>query len=193
MTDTADVTGTMHAVLAFGSNLAGDLGDPVEQIRRAAATVAHRPGVTVTGASSLYATEPWGVTDQAEFRNCVLLVETDGRIGGPLDLLHVCQDREQEARRVRERHWGPRTLDIDLVDVRVDGAEVTSDGRWGEELILPHPWAHERAFVLVPWLEADPGAVLADTTVADLVADLDRRDAGALAGVRRLPDVRWMP
>lgn len=190
---TGSLTRPLQAVLAFGSNLAGDLGDPEEQIRRAAATVAAQPGVTVTGASALYATAPWGVTDQAEFRNSVLLVEVDGRVGGPLGLLHLCQAREQEARRVRDRHWGPRTLDIDLVSVSVDGVPVRSDGRWGEELILPHPWAHERAFVLVPWVDADPSATLGGVAVSALVADLVRRDPDALGGVRWLADVAWAP
>jgi 2-amino-4-hydroxy-6-hydroxymethyldihydropteridine diphosphokinase len=187
---TGSLTGPLQAVLAFGSNLAGDLGDPEEQIRRAAATVAAQPGVTVTGASALYATAPWGVTDQAEFRNSVLLVEVDGRVGGPLGLLHLCQAREQEARRVRDRHWGPRTLDIDLVSVSVDGVPVRSDGRWGEELVVPHAWAHARAFVLVPWQDADPSSTLGGTPLADLIAACPEED---VSGVRALPDVAWAP
>jgi 2-amino-4-hydroxy-6-hydroxymethyldihydropteridine diphosphokinase len=183
----------MSAVVAFGSNLPGDLGDPAEQIRRAARTLAVQPGVTVTGASAMYATEPWGVTDQAEFRNSVLLIDVADSVGGPLGLLHLCQEREQEAHRVRDRHWGPRTLDIDLVSVSAAGAEVVSDGRWGEELILPHPWAHERAFVLVPWLDADPSATLRGTPLPELLGGLADGDPASVAGVRRLPDVPWVP
>lgn len=177
------------AVLAFGSNLPGTLSAPEDQIRRAAHALAGTDGVDGVrplAASAMYATAPWGVTDQEEFRNCVLVVETTL---SPLTLLHHCQDLEQAARRVRSRHWGPRTLDIDIIDY----AGVRSEGQWGEELVLPHPWAHQRAFVLAPWLDADPQAVLDGRPVRQLLADLDGGDADALAGIRALPDVRWAP
>ena len=83
-----------------------------------------------------------------------------------MELLRRGQALEQAAERVRVRHWGPRTLDVDIV--QVEG--VTSSD---PELTLPHPYAHQRAFVLVPWLAADPDARLGDTPVADLIAALD--------------------
>ncbi len=175
------MTRPRRAVLAFGSNLAGPLSGPEEQIRVAAAALADRTGVTPVAASAMYATAPWGVTDQAEFRNSVLIVDTTL---SALELLHTGQTLEQDARRVRERHWGPRTLDIDLV--HIEGATSDTD-----ELRLPHPWAHERAFVLVPWLDADPHAALSGRAVTEWLAELGP-DA-ATAGIRALPEVEWAP
>lgn len=187
----------MRAVLAFGANLPGDLGDPAAQIARAAAELAASPGLTVTAASAMYATEPWGVQDQEEFRNSVLLAEVDDDVYSPRDLLHLCQDREQAARRTRTRHWGPRTLDIDIVSLwrSSQGSqdslqEIHSDGRWGTELVVPHPWAHARAFVLVPWEDADPAATLDGQPLSRLIAACP---ADEVAGVRALPDVAWVP
>lgn len=181
----------MKAVLAFGANLPGDLGDPAAQITRAAANLAGTDGITVTAASAMYATDPWGVTDQDEFRNSVLCLDVDDARFSPLDLLHRCQEEERAARRVRDRHWGPRTLDVDVVRLAdAAGVELTSDDRWGEELIVPHPWAHARAFVLVPWQDAEPAATLGSVAVADLIAACP---AGEVAGVRALPDVAWAP
>ncbi len=177
----SDTHGTHRAVLAFGSNLAGPLAGPEEQIRVAAAALLARDDVTPVTASAMFATPPWGVTDQDEFRNSVLIVDTTL---SPVDLLHVAQSLEQEARRVRSRHWGPRTLDIDIVDYEGTTCDT-------EELVLPHPWAHERGFVLVPWLDADPDAVLSGRTVADRLTDGD--NPVATEGIRALPDVPWGP
>lgn len=177
------------AVLAFGSNLPGALSGPEEQIRRAADALVAVEGVVPVSASAMFATPPWGVTDQDEFRNCVLTVRTTL---DPLALLRHCQDLEQAARRVRDRHWGPRTLDIDIIDY----AGIRSDGQWGEELILPHPWAHQRPFVLVPWLDADPHAVLDGRPVREWLTACEGPEAGASGtaeGIRVLPDVRWAP
>ena len=74
------------------------------------------------------------------------------------------------------RHWGPRTLDVDIV--QIDG--VTSDD---PELTLPHPYAHQRAFVLVPWLAADPDAELNGTSVRELIAGLDEEEVAAVKEV----------
>lgn len=175
------MTSARRAVVAFGSNLAGPLSGPEEQIRVAAAALVDRDGVSPVAASAMYATAPWGVTDQDEFRNSVLVVETTL---SPLELLHLGQSLEQGARRVRERHWGPRTLDIDLVHIEGESSDT-------DELRLPHPWAHERAFVLVPWLDADPDAELSGRRVADWLAELGPE--AATEGIRALPEVEWAP
>lgn len=181
----------MKAVLAFGANLPGDLGDPAAQIAHAAASLATTPGIGVCASSRMFATPPWGVTDQAEFRNCVLVAEVDDALFSPLDLLHRCQAEERDAHRVRDRHWGPRTLDVDLVSLTGgDGREIHSDGRWGGELVVPHPWAHARAFVLVPWRDADPDATLGGVPLDELIDACPDAD---VAGVRALPDVAWAP
>lgn len=155
----------MRAVLSIGSNM--------EDRRALLQTVFDEFAEETVAASPVYATPPWGVTDQDEFLNAVLIVDVDCT---PLELLRRGQKLEEAAERVRVRHWGPRTLDVDIV--QIDG--VTSDD---PELTLPHPYAHERAFVLVPWLAADEHAQLDGTPVRELVASLDSDDVAAVKEV----------
>ena len=159
----------MRAVLSIGSNL--------DDRRALLQTVVDEFRVETVAASPIFSTPPWGVVDQAEFLNAVLIVDVDTT---PLQLLRRGQRLEEAADRVRVRHWGPRTLDVDIVQVIRDGEELISDD---PVLTLPHPYAHERAFVLVPWLAADPDATLRGTSVAELVAGLD---AGDVAAVREV-------
>lgn len=159
----------MRAVLSIGSNL--------DDRRALLQTVVEEFRSETVAASPIFSTPPWGVVDQAEFLNAVLIVDVDTT---PLQLLRRGQRLEEAADRVRVRHWGPRTLDVDIVQVIRDGEELISDD---PVLTLPHPYAHERAFVLVPWLAADPDATLRGTPVAELVAGLD---AGDVAAVREV-------
>lgn len=148
------------AVLSLGANL----GDPVEALCGAAQALAAAAQVTVLAASSVYLTDPVGGPEQPRYANAVLIIQTTLE---PIELLELAQRIEQDWGRVRDVRWGPRTLDIDVISY---GQERSSQQR----LILPHPRAHERAFVLVPWLEADPGAELIDHgSVAALVAGMD--------------------
>ncbi|MEY9851907.1 2-amino-4-hydroxy-6-hydroxymethyldihydropteridine diphosphokinase [Leifsonia sp. EB41] len=139
------------AVLAFGSNL----GDRVATIREALRLLADDPGLHVTAVSRLYETpalKPEGIDEEAPaYLNAVALITT---ILDPLALLAAVNRVEDALGRVREERWGDRTLDIDIVDYQ--GIVADDDPR----IVLPHPRAHERAFVLVPWLEVDPDAVL---------------------------------
>ena len=151
-----------RAVLSIGSNL--------EDRRALLQTVFDEFAEETVAASPVFATPPWGVTDQDEFLNAVLIVDVDCT---PLELLRRGQKLEEAAERVRVRHWGPRTLDVDIV--QIDG--VTSED---PELTLPHPYAHERAFVLVPWLAADEHAQLNGTPVRELIADLDEDEVAAV-------------
>jgi 7,8-dihydro-6-hydroxymethylpterin-pyrophosphokinase len=114
-----------------------------------------------------------GGPPQDDYLNAVLL----GRSGLPAgEILRLAQAAEAELHRVRAERWGPRTLDVDVIAY---GDEISTDRR----LTLPHPRAHERAFVLVPWLEADPAAVLpGHGRVADLVAAAGTADVRRLAG-----------
>lgn len=155
----------MRAVLSIGSNM--------EDRRALLQTVFDEFADETNAASPVFATPPWGVTDQEEFLNAVLIVEVDCT---PLELLRRGQKLEEAAERVRVRHWGPRTLDVDIV--QIDG--VTSDD---PELTLPHPYAHQRAFVLVPWLAADPDAELNGTSVHELIAGLDEEEVAAVKEV----------
>ena len=144
-----------RAVLSIGSNL----GDRMGHLQGALDALALR--VDIVSASGVYETAPVGGPEQDNFLNAVVIVDTSS---SPLDLLSICQEIEAAHDRVREVRWGPRTLDIDVI--AIDG--IVQDEA---ALTLPHPRAHERAFVCVPWLDADPSAALPVGPVADL--DLD--------------------
>ncbi len=131
-----------RAYLGIGTNL----GDRLAFLQGAVDGLAASPGITVAGVSPVYETDPVGGPEQPDFLNAVVAVETTL---GPHELLAQCQRLEREAHRVREEHWGPRTLDVDVLlygDERID----TPD------LVVPHPRAGERAFVLVPLADLAP-------------------------------------
>lgn len=156
----------MTAVLSFGSNL----GDRLGHLRAGVELV--RQLLPVTAVSSVYETDPVGVSGQPAYLNCVAMVECDD----PELALAAAQRAEDLRGRIRTARWGPRTLDVDVVSV---DACISDDPR----LTLPHPRAAERAFVLVPWAEIDPTAELpGQGPVRSLV---DRVDT---SGVRR-----WTP
>ncbi|QNE90168.1 2-amino-4-hydroxy-6-hydroxymethyldihydropteridine diphosphokinase [Corynebacterium incognita] len=167
-------TASTRAVLSIGSNM----DDRLALLR----TVVDEFAAELVAVSPVYATPPWGVEDQAEFYNAVLIVDV---AEDPYELLARAQRLEQAADRVRVRKWGPRTLDVDLIQVHRGGVEVLSDD---PVLTLPHPFAHERAFVLLPWSRIDPEARLGDQLVIDLLAGLKHsevdsiREVGALEG-----------
>jgi 2-amino-4-hydroxy-6-hydroxymethyldihydropteridine diphosphokinase len=158
-----------RAVLSLGANL----GDRAAALR--AALVALKDDGLVAR-STLYETPPWGPVEQPAYLNAIAVVRGDRDAAGWLARAH---ELEQAAGRTREVRWGARTLDVDVVTVTGDdGTPVLSDD---PELTLPHPRAHERAFVLVPWLTLDPSAVLpGHGRVADLVAALPPDDVGAV-------------
>lgn len=159
-------------VLSIGSNL----GDRLAHLQ----SVLDALWPAVTGVSPVYETDAWGGVDQGPFLNAVVLAEDPALDAhGWLRRAHELEDARE---RTREQHWGPRTLDVDLVWCRDGDAEVVMDE---PDLTLPHPYAHVRAFVLVPWLAVDPGAeltVAGRTSAAS--AHLDAVDATERAGVR---------
>jgi 2-amino-4-hydroxy-6-hydroxymethyldihydropteridine diphosphokinase len=146
----------MTALVSLGSNL----GDRLAQLRRGLEVIdLHVPVLAV---SPVYETGAVGVTDQPAFLNLVARLGTDSAERAFV----AAQAAEQAQGRLRSQRWGPRTLDVDVIDV--DG-QVSADQR----LTLPHPRAHERAFVLVPWLALDPVATLPGYgAVRDLVRGL---------------------
>lgn len=149
-----------RAVLSIGSNE----GDRLAHLREAVAAFA--PYLVAT--SGVYETEPWGGVEQESFLNAVLVVEDPD--ASPVEWLRRAKAQEAAAGRVRTVRWGPRTLDVDILDVSEGGVSVVSAD---PELTLPHPRAHERAFVLVPWLQVEPDAELAGHgSVFDLLAGL---------------------
>jgi 2-amino-4-hydroxy-6-hydroxymethyldihydropteridine diphosphokinase len=158
-----------RAVLSLGANL----GNRAGAIRTALAALV---GDGLVARSTLFETPPWGPVEQPPYLNAVAIVRGPRAAAGWLARAH---ELEQAAGRTREVRFGPRTLDVDVVTViGDDGAPVLSAD---PELTLPHPRAHERAFVLVPWLTLDPGAALpGHGRVADLVAALPPEDVAAV-------------
>lgn len=136
----------VRAAIALGSNLE----DPEAQVRRAFAEIAGLPDTWVVARSSLYRTKPVGGIDQPDFVNACVVVDT--RLA-PRALLDGLLGIERRHGRVRDVPNGPRTLDLDIV--LYGGAVIDEPG-----LAVPHPRAHERAFVLEPLLEAWPDAVI---------------------------------
>lgn len=138
------------AVLSLGSNL----GDRVARLRGAVA------GLTdvLLAVSGVYETDPWGDPDQPDYLNAIVLVADDG--DDPWSWLRLAHRLETGAGRNRDpgRRFGPRSLDVDVISVLdADGRPVTCAH---PELTVPHPRAHLRAFVLRPWFDIQPYAVL---------------------------------
>ncbi|AYN40105.1 2-amino-4-hydroxy-6-hydroxymethyldihydropteridine diphosphokinase [Streptomyces dangxiongensis] len=163
--DAADTTlhNPQWAVVSIGSNL----GNRLETLQGAVDALEDTPGVRVKAVSPVYETEPWGVApgSQPSYFNAVVLLRTTLP---PASLLERAHAVEEAFHRVRDERWGPRTLDVDIVAY----ADVTSDD---PQLTLPHPRAHERAFVLAPWHDVDPQARLAGRgPVADLLSAVTR-------------------
>ena len=161
-----------RAVLSLGANL----GDRAAALRSAITAL---KGDGLVARSVLYETPPWGPVEQPPYLNAIVVVR------GPRDAmgwLARAHELEQAAGRTREVRFGPRTLDVDVITVTTDdGTPVVSDD---PALTLPHPRAHERAFVLVPWLTLDPNAELPGRgRVADLVRELPAGEVDAV--------VRW--
>ena len=134
----------MKAVISLGANI----GNPEEQMQLAIAML--REATDVIALSSIYTTEPVGGPEQPNYLNAICITESDLPAADLLALLHGI---EKTLGRERVERWGPRTIDLDLIQY---GTILSS----AQELELPHPRAHERKFVLEPWLEVEPDAIL---------------------------------
>jgi 2-amino-4-hydroxy-6-hydroxymethyldihydropteridine diphosphokinase len=153
-------------VLALG----GNLGERRDILQGGVDAIAGIEGVRVTAVSPVYETAPVGGPPQPDYLNAVLLADT---ALPSLELLGRLHEVEAAFDRVRLVRWGPRTLDIDIITV---AGERSDD----PVLTLPHPRARERGFVLAPWHDADPQAVLPGSgPVAGLLAAVD------VSGIRR--------
>jgi 2-amino-4-hydroxy-6-hydroxymethyldihydropteridine diphosphokinase len=174
--DSAD--STLHtarqAVVALGSNL----GNRLDTLQGAVDALADTPGVRIVAISGVYETEAvGGPEEQPNYYNAVAVLRTSLP---PHALLERANAVEDAFGRVRTVRWGARTLDVDILTYQ----GVTSDD---PELLLPHPRAHERAFVLAPWLDADPAAEVPGLgAVAELLQGLGGEQA---QGVRRRDDI----
>ncbi|MGW0907512.1 2-amino-4-hydroxy-6-hydroxymethyldihydropteridine diphosphokinase [Streptomyces sp. NPDC002853] len=163
--DAADTTlsNPKRAVISLGSNL----GNRLETLQGAVDALEDTPGLRVKAVSPVYETEPWGVDPgtQPSYFNAVVVVKTTLP---PSSLLERAHAIEEAFHRVRDERWAARTIDVDIVAY----ADVVSDD---PDLTLPHPRAHERAFVLAPWHDVEPEAQLAGRgEVADLLSKVTR-------------------
>jgi len=147
----------MKAVIALGSNI----GNPKENLDLALALL--REATEVKAVSSYYTTKPVGYEDQPDFVNAVCIIETELPA---LELLNMLHGIEKSMGRERTIKWGPRTIDLDIIQY---GSMLSN----AEELTLPHPRAHERMFVLEPWAEIEPDAILlTHGKIKDLISKL---------------------
>nr|WP_321444217.1 2-amino-4-hydroxy-6-hydroxymethyldihydropteridine diphosphokinase [uncultured Cohaesibacter sp.] len=156
-------------VVAFIS-LGGNIGDTSIAIEDALTALSSKPGVTVTTRSRFYRTPPWGKTDQAEFVNACAGIKTTL---SPEALLKTCLEVESSMGRVREERWGPRIIDLDILtygDIEMNDPD----------LILPHPYLTERAFVLVPLKDIAPSFELNGTGINAMLAKLDTTNIVAM-------------
>lgn len=147
----------MKAVIALGANI----GNPKEQMDIAVALL--RESLDVGAVSSYFSTKPVGGPEQPDYLNAICLAESELPAADLLALLHGI---EMALGRERIEHWGPRTIDLDLIQY---GSILSS----AVELTLPHPRAHERRFVLEPWAQVEPEALLlTHGKISDLLSQL---------------------
>ena len=166
--------GAARAYLGIGTNL----GDRLAFLQGAVDGLAATPGIAVVGVSHVYETDPVGGPEQTDFLNAVVGVDTTLT---PHELLAACQRLEQDAHRVRREHWGPRTLDVDVLlfgDEQVD----TPD------LVVPHPRAAVRAFVLVPLADLDPARAAALDPAGEVRSGPDQAEVRRTGLALSLPE-----
>ena len=160
----------MKATVGLGSNM----GDRLANLQFAIDSLNATVGTQVHSISPVYETDPVGGPAQDDYLNAVAVLKT---ILSPEQLLDATQQIELSAHRERNEHWGPRTLDLDLL--AMDDLTLNS-----QSLVLPHPRAHERGFVLLPWSTLDPNFIIpGHRSVAELLAEVD------ISGVRPRPDL----
>ncbi|WP_212918942.1 2-amino-4-hydroxy-6-hydroxymethyldihydropteridine diphosphokinase [Marinomonas sp. A3A] len=153
----------MHAYIGLGSNLE----NPVAQLDRAIDALKKHDDLKNLRVSSIYGSKPVGPQDQPDYINAVAKFDT---ALSPIELLDLLQSIEQSQRRVRERHWGPRTLDLDLL---LYGQQTIQLPR----LTVPHPFMLERGFVIKPLSDLAPDMLLANgKTVTEQLQQLDTSD-----------------
>jgi len=156
--------------------LGGNVGDARTTFTKAIANICGMTQAALTARSSDYRTPPWGDEQQEPFINACIEIETSLDPHALLFTLHKIEKKFGRDR-AQERHWGPRTLDLDIIaydDVQLNKPELT----------LPHPRLFERAFVLVPLAEIVPDRLIAGQTPRQALARL------SADGIERLPDLQ---
>ena len=152
-------TPIVSAYIGLGANIE----EPIKQLQHAVTALNQHADISVTQCSRIYCSAAYGVTDQDDFFNAVIEVSTSLSAIG---LLNVLIDQELEQGRVRERHWGPRCIDLDLL--------CYHNETWcSNTLVLPHPGIALRRFVLLPLQELAPQFALNQKTIETLIEDCE--------------------
>ena len=151
----------VKAFLSLGSNM----GDRLEYLSKAIDKIAEIQGCNILNKSRVYETEPWGYENQEAFLNLCISIETSL---SPYELLESLQTIELELDRVRKIHWGPRTIDIDIL--LFDDIICEDD-----KLTIPHPRMRERTFVLIPLYDIEKNLIIDGIKLEDLINKIDTR------------------
>ena len=170
-----DIAGRTQRMYRIYLGLGANLGDRCASVRRALRLLGHIEDTRLLRVSSFYETPPWGNEKQPPFLNACAALDT--RLS-PLVFLRCAQRIERALGRVRKEHWGPRTIDIDLLFA--EGFESAVP-----ELRLPHPYIHERAFVLLPLTEIASGLIVRGRKIDEWLEDLSESAACRRCGVYR--------
>lgn len=164
------------AYLGIGTNM----GNRFDNLSKACELLINSDSIYKVKKSKLYETKPWGYTEQADFLNMCVEIETEFE---PYELLEYCQEIEKELHRERIVHWGPRTIDVDILffnDV------VSTD----ERLIIPHPRIQDRAFVLIPLMDLNEELIINEKSIKEhlnLLSAEEREEVKELVGYERKP------
>ncbi|WP_409303685.1 2-amino-4-hydroxy-6-hydroxymethyldihydropteridine diphosphokinase [Peribacillus sp. SCS-155] len=152
------------AYISIGSNM----GNRVNFFKQAVQMLESYPSIKIENVSSLYETDPVGYVDQDNFLNAAIKIRTGY---DPRELLRICQEIELLLGRKREIHWGPRTVDLDILLYNQENIE-------SENLSVPHPRMLERPFVLIPLSELDPHLMLPkmNRPLHQIVADINDKE-----------------
>jgi len=151
--------------IGLGSNLTGNIGSPEQHVIAAIQSLGKIQSTRTISISSLYKSKPLGPQNQDDYINAVVQIETDLE---PLALLDNLQAIENEHGRVRNEHWGPRTLDLDIL---MFGEEIMQNDR----LSIPHPEMLNRSFVLVPLAEINADCTIPGKgLIRDLLTDIEQ-------------------
>ncbi|WP_201508403.1 2-amino-4-hydroxy-6-hydroxymethyldihydropteridine diphosphokinase [Psychrobacter alimentarius] len=163
MDNSANDSHWVTCYVGLGSNLANDLGSPVEHLQQALINMQDHKKIRDVSMSSFYASAPMGPQDQPDFINAVAGFET---VMTPFELLTFCQQLEEMAKRARLRRWGERSLDVDVL---LYGDLQMTDS----QLIIPHAGLPERNFVLIPLKELAPDLKISGIPIQDYPQSAD--------------------
>ena len=150
------------AYLGLGTNM----GDKQAYLKEACKIISDNPNINIVKISKIYKTKAWGYTNQDDFLNICIEVDTNL---SPGELLEVCHEVENKLNRVRVIRWGPRTIDVDILFFN---NIISTD----ENLILPHPRIKERAFVLIPLMDLNKELVIDNKTISYYLSNLEKEE-----------------